>query len=203
METSRFGQLLIYCIGPKMKSQPTLMTERLLLRPFQLEDAPDVQRLAGAIEIAEMIPHIPHPYEDGVAESWIRDQRKGYAQGDIANFAITLRNDGRLIGSLGLRIESSNERASLGYWVGVPYWGHGYCTEAARVIVRYGFENLDLHRIYGAHFARNPASGRVMQKLGMMREGYLRQHVKRWERFEDVVYYGLLQSEYEAEKKER
>ena len=183
-----------------MQTQPTLTTERLLLRPFRLEDAPEVQRLAGALEIAEMTASIPHPYEDGMAESWIRGQRDRYARGEVANFAITLQEDDRLIGSIGLRIERSHERAALGYWVGMSYWGQGYCTEAARAIVRYGFEKLGLHRIYATHFARNPASGRVMQKLGMAREGCLRQHLKKWDRFEDMVYYGLLRSQYEEDR---
>jgi RimJ/RimL family protein N-acetyltransferase len=183
-----------------MQPQPTLTTDRLLLRPFTLDDAPAVQQLAGAIEIAEMTASIPHPYEDGMAETWIRGQKDRYARGEVANFAIVLRGKGRLIGSIGLRIESSHERAALGYWVGKPYWGHGYCTEAARAVLRYGFENLDLHRIYATHFARNPASGRVMQKLGMVREGCLRQHLKKWDRFEDMVYYGLLRSQHEEDR---
>jgi RimJ/RimL family protein N-acetyltransferase len=80
--------------------------------------------------------------------------------------------------------------------MGVPFWNHGYCSEAARALVTYGFEQMGLHRIYAFHFARNPASGRVMQKAGMTCEGTLRQHVKKWERYEDLVAYGILRSEY-------
>ena len=83
----------------------------------------------------------------------------------------------------------------MGYWMGVPYWNHGYCSEAARALVAHGFQQMGLHRIYAFHFVRNPASGRVMQKAGMTYEGTLRQHVKKWERYEDLTAYGILRSE--------
>ena len=76
-------------------------------------------------------------------------------------------------------------------------------TEAARAVLDLGFERLDLLRIYATHFARNPASGRVMQKAGMVREGCLRQHVLRWDVPQDLVYYGILREEWLAAQKER
>jgi ribosomal-protein-alanine N-acetyltransferase len=66
------------------------------------------------------------------------------------------------------------------YWIGVPYWGKGYATEAAREAVRYAFEDLGLHRLYAAHFGSNPASGKVMRKIRMSYEGTLRGHHKMW-----------------------
>ena len=86
----------------------------------------------------------------------------------------------------------------LGYWLGVPFWNQGYCTEAALAVVQYGFEVLRLHRIYASHMIRNPASGRIMQKIGMTYEGCQRQHVQKWGVFEDLATYGILQSEYVA-----
>ncbi len=183
-----------------MSQQPTLETERLLLRPFRLSDAPDVQRLAGAKEIASNTLNIPHPYRDGLAEEWIGSHRERYDCGELANFAITTRADGRLIGAIGLVINQRHERAELGYWIGVPYWNQGYCTEAARAVVQFGFEVLGLNRIDSHHFAHNRASGRVMRKIGMTYEGVLRQHVKRGDRFEDMVCYGLLRQDYQAAK---
>ena len=180
-----------------MVRRPTLETEHLLLRPFRLSDAPDVQRLAGAKEIASTTLNIPHPYEEGMAEEWISAHQERFEQGRLVNFAITLRSDGALIGAIGLGIDKEHERGQLGYWIAVPYWNRGHCTEAARAVVRYGFEVLKLNRICSMHFARNPASGRVMQKIGMSREGCLRQHVKKRDQFEDLVYYGILREEYE------
>jgi ribosomal-protein-alanine N-acetyltransferase len=180
-----------------MKEQPALETARLILRPFELSDSRDVQRLAGDRAIADTTLMIPHPYEDGMAEQWISTHRPGFESGEFANFAMVLRESGDLVGAIGLSFARRYDRAEVGYWVGKPYWGRGYCTEAGRAILDYGFSELNLNRIYATHFARNPASGRVMQKLGMSCEGTLRQHVKRWDRYEDLVTYAILRGEWE------
>jgi RimJ/RimL family protein N-acetyltransferase len=151
-------------------AQPTLTTARLILRPFALEDAPAVQQLAGAREVADTTLNIPHPYRDGVAEAWILTHRQLYRVGVLANFAVVLRGSEELLGAVGLRIEAMHGRAELGYWIGVPHWGKGFCTEAARAVLDYGFNVLGLVRVHASHLKRNPASGRVMQKLGMRRE---------------------------------
>ena len=153
-----------------MAKSPKLKTERLLLRPFTLEDAPTVQQLAGDRDIVSTTLAIPHPYEDGMAEEWIGTHQGGYERGENVNFAITLTNEDVLIGAIGLAIHSSDENAELGYWVGKPFWNNGYCTEAARGVVEYGFTDLGLNRIYARHMTRNPPSGRVMEKIGMKRK---------------------------------
>jgi RimJ/RimL family protein N-acetyltransferase len=180
-----------------MKQRPTIETERLILRPFILDDAPEVQRLAGEREVAANTLTIPHPYEDGMAEEWISTHQGGFEKGELVNLAITRRSDGALVGAIGLVVQPQHERAELGYWVGKPYWNQGCCTEAARALVGYGFETLGLNRVYSHHFARNPASGRVMQKIGMIHEGRLRHHFKKWGVFEDSEQYGILKSEYQ------
>ncbi len=101
-------------------------------------------------------------------------------------------SDDVLIGAVSLRIERDDQRAELGYWIGRPYWGQGYCTEAVRAVLSFGFQQLGLNRIYAGHFSRNPASGRVMQKAGMNCEGHLRQHTKKWDAFEDIEIYAVL-----------
>lgn len=180
-----------------MKKRPTIQTERLTLRPFTLDDAPDVKQFVGDKDIASTTEHIPHPYEDGMAEQWTQYTQERFESGLAVNFAITHRQESYLIGAIELAINKEHERAELGYWIGKPYWNQGYCTEAAEAIVKYGFEVLGLYRIYSKHFSRNPASGRVMQKIGMKHEGTLKQHYKKWGRFEDDEYYGILRSEYE------
>ncbi|HEY9636577.1 MAG TPA: GNAT family N-acetyltransferase [Coleofasciculaceae cyanobacterium] len=175
--------------------QPTIQTQRLILRPFTFADAPDVQRLAGAHEIAATTLMIPHPYEDGMAEEWIKTHPAAFEEGTGVNFAIALRESGELCGAIGLGIDAENNNAELGYWIGKPYWGKGYCTEAARAVVEYGFEVIGLHRIQATHFSHNPASGRVMQKIGMSYEGCRRQHTWKWEKFEDIELYGILKSD--------
>ena len=178
-----------------MRRLPTLKTDRLVLRPFLLSDAATVQRLAGDWAVADTTLSIPHPYVDGMAEQWIATHESAWTRHEMATLAITEAEAG-LVGAISLRIELSHRRAEMGYWIGVPFWGRGYATEAARAMLTFGFEKLSLQRIYAHHFTRNPASGRVMSKVGMRLEGTLRQHFFRWDRPEDVTAYGLLRTEF-------
>ncbi len=182
-----------------MLEQPILHTARLILRPFTLADAADVQRLAGAREVASPIPSIPHPYEDGMAETWIGTHPARLADGTGITYAITLAETGELCGAISLMVKSEHQRAELGYWIGVPYWGRGYCTEAAAALRDHGLRSLGLHRIWAVHMARNPASGRVMRKIGMRHEGTLREHELKWGVFETIECYAILRSEWEVE----
>jgi RimJ/RimL family protein N-acetyltransferase len=175
--------------------QATLRTERLVLRPFEVADAPDVQRLAGAWEIADTTLSIPHPYPDGAATEWIRTHEAAWERGTSVKYAITLRSPVTLIGAIGLDIAGHSSWGELGYWVAVSHWNRGYCTEAARAILTFGFGELRLHRIQARHLTRNPASGRVLQKIGMRLEGVLREAVRKWDRFEDLAVYGVLASD--------
>jgi RimJ/RimL family protein N-acetyltransferase len=187
-----------------MNEQPRLLTPRLVLRPFALTDAPDVQRLAGAREVASTTLNIAHPYPDGAAEAWISTHASSWASGESITCAVTRRDaaaeheSGALVGAISLSIEAAFDRAEMGYWMGVPYWNQGYCTEAACELLRYAFEVLGLNRVMATHLVRNPASGRVMQKAGMTYEGCLRQHAKKWGQYDDLALYAILREEYEA-----
>lgn len=171
---------------------PTLKTKRLVLRPFRPGDAAEVQRLAGAREIAAGTLTVPHPYPDGAAEEWIATHPGNWAERKGLTLAVTRRHDDALVGAVGLMLTMADRRAELGYWVGVPWWNLGYATEASRAIIDFGFASLGLHRIMARHMVRNPASGRVMLKLGMQQEGILRQHTLKWGVFEDLVVYAVL-----------
>ncbi len=179
-------------------TQPTLQTDRLVLRPPATAYLSDIQRLIGAWEIADTTLNIPHPYENGMAEEWFKDQAERYEKGEGVHFCIFRRADETLMGGVSLRLDARHQRAELGYWIGVPFWGQGYATEAARATVDYGFNTLGLNRIEALHFTRNPASGRVIQEIGMTHEGCLRQHVRRWDQFEDLAAYGILKQEFDA-----
>jgi RimJ/RimL family protein N-acetyltransferase len=176
-----------------MTHQPTLTTPRLTLRPFEDADAPAVQALASAREVALNTLSIPHPYPAGTAEGWIASQRDEFENGMLHNFAVV--EGGRLVGSIGLMMKGERI-AEIGYWIGVPYWGRGYASEAAAELVRYGFEEVGLERIFAGYYARNGASGKVLQKLGMVYEGTMRRHVCKWGEYLDVVCYGLLRDEW-------
>lgn len=174
-----------------------IITERLLLRAFTLEDAGALQRLINTREVALNTLRIPFPYPDGEAERWISTHDAGREKGDHI-FAVTLQSDKALIGCVGLHAKREHDCAELGYWIGVPYWGSGYATEAAGAVVRFGFETLSLNRIYAMHFARNPQSGRVLQKIGMRHEGSLRQHLKKWDEYVDLECYAILRAEFKG-----
>lgn len=176
---------------------PTLRTGRLLLRPFSPTDATRVQVLAGSRDVASTTLNIPHPYEDGMAEIWIRTHLPAWEAGKRLSLAVTTEGDG-LIGTVSLRLTPVHRRGEVGYWIGVPFWNNGYATEATCALMEFGFNELDLHRINARHLTRNPASGRVMQKLGMVQEGTLREHLLKWGRFEDVDVYAILQTEWQA-----
>jgi RimJ/RimL family protein N-acetyltransferase len=172
-----------------------MRTRRLILDAPVAEDAPELQRLAGAREIADTTLAIPHPYELDHAVAWIEQQRKEVERGRAISFAVRLP-DRTLIGSVGLRdIDPEHLQAELGFWIGREWWGRGYAREAATAVIRYGFERLALNRIYAHHMTRNPAAGRVLQASGMHREGLLRQRVRKWGVFEDVVVYAVLRDE--------
>jgi RimJ/RimL family protein N-acetyltransferase len=155
-----------------------------------------VQRLASAREIADTTRQIPHPYPDGAAETWIATHAALHEEGRAVTLAVEWRAERRVCGAIDLRIARGDRHAELGYWIGLTDWGRGLCTEAGRAVLAYGFETLGLHRVFAVYLARNPASGRVLEKLGMAREGCLRGHVRKWGVFEDVVVRGILREEW-------
>jgi RimJ/RimL family protein N-acetyltransferase len=179
-----------------VRATPTLRTRRLLLGAFASEDAAELQRLAGAREIADTTVSIPHPYDLDHALAWIGQQRREAVRGRAVNFAIRLLRDGPLIGSAGLRdIDREHLQAELGFWIGREWWGHGYAREAAAAVIRFGFESLGLNRISAHHMERNPAAGKVLLAAGMQREGLLRQRVRKWGVYEDVVLYAIVRDD--------
>lgn len=188
--------------GPPMRIEPLcpapleLRTERLLLTPFAPEDVPLIPGLAGAREIADTTVSIPHPYLLEHAQAFVAAAARELAEGTDLPLAVRLLPDRRLIGATGLKgIDRQNLHAELGYWIRTDYWGRGYATEAARAVVRYAFEELGLNRIYAHYMVRNPASGRVLERVGMREEGRLRQAVRKWGRFEDVVLCAVLRED--------
>jgi RimJ/RimL family protein N-acetyltransferase len=139
---------------------------------------------------------IPHPYPDGAAEEWIGSHAEAFEQGESVDFAIDLCADAALGGAIGLRFEHIHARAELGYWIGVPYWGRGYATEAAGAILEYAFAERGLNRVYAFHWTTNPASGRVLEKIGMTHEGTRRSHTLKDGEYLDSEAYGILRSEW-------
>jgi len=133
-------------------------------KQFEFSDPKNVQSLAGNRAVADITQNIPHP-EDGMAEAWISNHAEFFRDGKDVHFAFTDKSHRKLIGAISLMNITERHRAELGYWTGKTFWNFGYCTEAARVVLRYAFEELMLNRVHASHIARNPASDRVMAKI--------------------------------------
>jgi len=179
----------------------TLETERLLLRTLTSDDSDRIEELAGDYDVAKSTLNIPHPYPKGSAVQFIDNILISEKNNKIAMFAITLKESRLLIGLANLNLAASHKRGELAYWVGKQYWGKGYGTEAVEALLEYGFNQLNLNRIFAASFTSNPGSWRVMEKIGLKYEGTLKQHVARFGNYYDLAYYGLLKDEYEKENK--
>jgi len=145
-----------------------LTTERLMLRFFTATDAGDVARIAGDARIADTTLRIPHPYPEGAAEAWI-DTHETLREARVATvFAITERRGGALVGAVGLEIAEGGREAELGYWIAPDEWSSGYATEAAAAMLAHAFSDaFSIERVIARYFLRNPASGRVLKKIGM------------------------------------
>jgi len=134
-----------------------LETERLTLRPFRRADASVFARLAGDWAVASMTSDIRYPLSEVQAVAWLKP-----ARGEV-RFAI--EREGRLIGGVGFYRRRSGA-AELGFWLGRPWWGYGYATEASRAVIALGFSTRRLPGFSSAHFVDNRASARVLAKLG-------------------------------------
>ena len=147
-------------------NQPDLKTERLLLRRFHLDDASEVQKLAGNFNVSKMTLNIPFPYTPGMAEEWISSHKESWETKTRIAYAIVKLDSHQLLGTISLvRIDGS--QGELGYWIGEPYWRMGYCTEAAKELIQFSFNTMGLKKIVAEHLTLNPASGKVMEKAGM------------------------------------
>ncbi len=181
--------------------RPALQTERLTLRPFVRTDAARVQLLAGDEKIAATTLNIPHPYSDGLAEEWISTHEDEFIQRKSAILAVCTDNGEKIIGATGLMLKPEHDLGELGFWIGRPYWNHGYCTEAGHAMLTFGFEKLKLNKIIAHLFAGNIASQKVLEKIGMKQESYLRQHVKHFGVYNDLVGFAILREEWKGARK--
>jgi [ribosomal protein S5]-alanine N-acetyltransferase len=179
---------------------PKLQTERLCLRPLAPNDADSISLALGAWEIANTTLSIPHPYPDGEATRYIDRKIAECEREKSLVLAIERRCNQTFLGVVELhQIDREHAQAELSFWLTVAGWGQGYMSEAIQPLLKLGFTHLDLNRIYGYHMVRNPASGRVMQKNGLVLEGILRQRVRKWGKFEDVALRSILRSDWQQQ----
>ncbi|SEQ79367.1 GNAT family N-acetyltransferase [Piscibacillus halophilus] len=167
-----------------------LSTNRLHLRPFTIDDAPRVYELASDRAIYETTLNIPQPYTLDTAKDWINRHHELIDKGEIYPFAIILKDQNLLIGAMSIRVDRQHKRGELAYWVGKSYWSQGYATEAAERVTHFAQNELLIHKVWAQALTINPASSKVMIKLGMEKEGTLAEHYYKDGKFLDVDVYG-------------
>ena len=174
-----------------------LQTERLILRPFTPEDAEGMYRnWASDPEVTRYLTWPAHSSAD-VTQMLLRDWVSRYENGDYFNWAIGWKENGQIIGNISVvNMIEEIEAAEIGYCMSRSFWGRGVMPEALRAVEGYLFETVGVNRIAASHDARNPKSGRVMEKAGMKLEGILRQGGKNNQGVCDVVWHAILRSDW-------
>ncbi len=170
-----------------------LKTERLLLNQPHLDDIPNLIEIMKNPIYNQNTTNIPFPYTEDSGRFWVKLAADGLHQGNAYIFAIRLKDNEQIIGGIGLGVDQAHNKAELGYWLAEPYWNQGLITEAGKAILSFGFETLKLKRIFASYFSYNEASGRIMQKLGMEKEGILRAYTLKNGQYLDHVVYASIQ----------
>ena len=162
---------VIYTVFMNM---PRLETERLILRRMAVSDADDMYSYASRADVTEYLLWNPHPTKKYTVD-YLRYIGTRYNAGEFYDWAVVEKESGRMIGTCGFtRFDPPHDSAEIGYVLNPDFHGKGYATEAAQMVVKYGFEELGLHRIEAKFMQGNEASLHVMEKLGMHPEGYRR-----------------------------
>lgn len=178
-------------------------TDRLILRLFKEIDAPEVIRLCNNYNIYKNTLYLPYPYLKEDALNWIKNHVENFKQEKSFEFAITDKLTGKLYGAIALSNQSKFDNGELAYWIGEEYWGNGYATEAAKAVLQFAFMEKGYHKVFARYFDVNQASGRVMEKIGMKKEGTLKEHVKKDNEYMDLIYFGILKDEAELLNEKR
>lgn len=178
-----------------------LETERLILRRFVKSDAQDVfNNWASDPEVTKYLGWPPHS-DISVTRKFMRKRLRAYARKDYYSWAIALKETGRVIGTIAAnRHNDATASVTIGYVIGKAWWNQGYMTEALRAVIKFFFEECGMNRVEAMHDPRNPGSGRVMQKAGMIYEGTLRQADWSNQGVGDKACYAILASDYENRK---
>ena len=175
---------------------PSLETDRLLLRRLTMRDAEDIFAYSKDPEVARHVLWSAHR-SIGESRAYIRYMMRRYRMTEPASWGIERLDQHRVIGTIGfMNIDDANWCAEVGYSLARSCWGQGYMTEALTAVLEYGFHALNLHRIEAMHEPDNPASGAVMRKCGMQREGLLRGKLLNKGHYVDVEVYGILREDF-------
>lgn len=181
---------------------PRLDTPRLTLRALRRRDARDMFEYARDPLVSQHVLWDTY-VSISQAKFYIKQAKRQYQRGFPGIFAIEHKESGKMIGTIGFMwIQSEHKSAEVGYSLNRHYWNQGYMTEALGALLRYAFDTLQLNRVECQFEVDNPASGRVMEKVGMHYEGTLRQRLRNKGRFVDVKLYAILKKEFKSKKEE-
>jgi len=175
-----------------MQDFPKIETERLILSELKESDLPLVIKYMQDKEYSDFTSTIPYPYGEEEAEFWLKITKEAFEKRKGYTFAIRDKSE-KIIGAIGLHDEGA-DKAEIGYWMAKEFWNQGYVTEAAKAIVDFGFKELEYNKIFATHFPHNPASGKIMQKIGMELEVVLKQHLKKNGKYYDIPMYSVFKN---------
>ncbi len=171
----------------------------MILRPYEPSDTEDIFKVVSRREIADTTVSIPHPYPRQTVEWWINFIKENMEKGNAYEFGVYKKDEPHIyIGNSGfVNISKQHNNGEIGYFISPEYWNQGYGTEACCKIVEFGFQELKLERVYGRCMTKNEGSRKIMEKAGLKYEGLAKHEVLKWDKYEDVWYFGLIRSEWE------
>ncbi len=179
-----------------MTEFPTLHTSRLILGQLEVSDIPRIVEYADNPNIANNLRDLSQPYREKDAIFWLNMARQGFENQAEYIFKLGLKETNEFIGGMGLHLKKEHHKAEVGYWIGEPFWNKGYATEALRAILKFGFEELELNKIYAKYYTYNPASGKVMVNNGMIKEAEFVDTQFKLGKFVTEMQYRLTKREY-------
>ena len=182
------------------KGTVKLETERLILRRHEITDAEIMfKNWVTEEKVTKFLTWQPHKNADETRQllnEWI----KSYEKADYYFWTIELKSTHELVGDISaVNVDEATESIELGYGIGSRWWGKGITAEAGRALVKFFFEEVKAKRVYAKHASKNPNSGKFMQKIGMKKDGVIRQSWKCNQGIVDAVYYSILKDEYEGD----
>jgi RimJ/RimL family protein N-acetyltransferase len=178
-----------------------LNTERLIIRPLSEQDSEVIYKNVKEYDIAKWTINIPHPYPKDGAIKFIKQTKELMKKGMSYELAIQIESTKEVVGVISLmKVDRRHKNAELGYWVAKKFWNRGIASEAAFRVMEFGFQVLNLERIYAKCFHNNEASRRVMENVGMKHEGKFRHEVFKENKFIDTIYYGILKGDWEGRR---
>ncbi|MBW2979183.1 N-acetyltransferase [Candidatus Woesearchaeota archaeon] len=179
------------------KTKLEIEGERIKLRKLKLSDASDIYKNLQDREMVKWTLNIPWPYKRKDAIKFIRKTHYEMKKKSGYTFGIVLKEINKVIGVVSLiHINQKDKNAELGYWLGKKYWGKGLMTEAVKLMLKFAFEKLKLHRVYAGVFEENIASRRVLEKTGFKLEGVMRECRYKYNQWHNELRFSILKQEY-------